>query len=598
MRALPTLAACLLASTALAQTRQPAQITTTPSATPREYDLLDKAGNWTPFGSVSGGVFQGSGRAAHLRRRPDWRARRDSGHQCGARFQRRLLVPACWTLQGHRRPGRQARRLPARRRPKLDDFGRRRRFVQHGGAGRRSFPPTGNDSFTLRDIEIGFTQPDTSVRASLAPFPPGIYGQTVGGIGPGSTGAGRPKIQNVRISGANTCIDLRGNAGGAFLDTIECGAFSYGLRLDGGRDGSHLSNWHEWNWGAQSVGLAAIYGDGTNVCLEVGRSDGLLVDGVQCWQSSVVYTANAGGSLDQNLWTNVGIDQGAWRQANGDVYVANLFLTSPSAVPSAAASLLSVTGGHLRVSNISLGATPTVTPVQVAGGTLHLNGGVLAVSAGGAVSAAQVTSGSLELQGVKLVPVGSTAWTAGFIAASGAASGLLIDGGTFVPPSVAPNGNILVVGTDVQGNTVDLATNGWPVSLPTITSGYYRGCALGVCTTYQSSMTLSSNNGASIFNVNALAGANAWMSFQANGTALWRSGNRADASNKFSIRDVAAGSVDAALFSTGGDIMLGETTANVLTLTGGLKVNALPTSCSGKPTGTIWNNASALGVCP
>ena len=29
-----------------------------------------------------------------------------------------------------------------------------------------------------------------------------------------------------------------------------------------------------------------------------------------------------------------------------------------------------------------------------------------------------------------------------------------------------------------------------------------------------------------------------------------------------------------------------------------LKVTALPTSCTGKPTGTVWNNSGVLGVCP
>lgn len=44
------LAAAALASPAFAQTRQPAQITSIPSATPQQFDILDKTGTWIPFG--------------------------------------------------------------------------------------------------------------------------------------------------------------------------------------------------------------------------------------------------------------------------------------------------------------------------------------------------------------------------------------------------------------------------------------------------------------------------------------------------------------------------------------------------------------------
>lgn len=52
MRAIVFLAAMLLALPTYGQTRQPAQITTLPSATPQPFDILDKTGFWVPFGKV------------------------------------------------------------------------------------------------------------------------------------------------------------------------------------------------------------------------------------------------------------------------------------------------------------------------------------------------------------------------------------------------------------------------------------------------------------------------------------------------------------------------------------------------------------------
>jgi hypothetical protein len=57
MRAHLALLAALLSTTALAQTRQPANVSTIPSSTPQEFDILDNTGAWLPFGTASGGVF-------------------------------------------------------------------------------------------------------------------------------------------------------------------------------------------------------------------------------------------------------------------------------------------------------------------------------------------------------------------------------------------------------------------------------------------------------------------------------------------------------------------------------------------------------------
>ena len=65
--ALMGLLLALLASPALAQTRQPAQITTLPTTSPQEFDLLDNTGKWMPFGTGSNGAFTVNGAGTDVR---------------------------------------------------------------------------------------------------------------------------------------------------------------------------------------------------------------------------------------------------------------------------------------------------------------------------------------------------------------------------------------------------------------------------------------------------------------------------------------------------------------------------------------------------
>ena len=63
MRSLLALLALLLSTTAMAQQRQPANVSTLPATSPQEFDLLDNQGRWMPFGTASGGMFFDASRA-------------------------------------------------------------------------------------------------------------------------------------------------------------------------------------------------------------------------------------------------------------------------------------------------------------------------------------------------------------------------------------------------------------------------------------------------------------------------------------------------------------------------------------------------------
>ena len=67
MKALGVLLLALFATAASAQQRQPAQITTLPTTTPQEFDLLDNTGKWMPFGTGTNGVFTVNGAGTDVR---------------------------------------------------------------------------------------------------------------------------------------------------------------------------------------------------------------------------------------------------------------------------------------------------------------------------------------------------------------------------------------------------------------------------------------------------------------------------------------------------------------------------------------------------
>lgn len=56
----------LAISSAYAQQRQPANVSTLPTTSPQEFDLLDKTGKWLPFGTGSNGWWRGAGAAIEV----------------------------------------------------------------------------------------------------------------------------------------------------------------------------------------------------------------------------------------------------------------------------------------------------------------------------------------------------------------------------------------------------------------------------------------------------------------------------------------------------------------------------------------------------
>jgi hypothetical protein len=309
----------------------------------------------------------------------------------------------------------------------------------------------------IHDIAISFTQPETRSRAMIFHFPPAIDGPN----------AGRARIERVLISGADTCMDMRGNDGGAFIDDVECGALSYGMRWDGALDAVHIQNFHVWNFGL-SGGLMSIYGDGHNVCMEVGRIDGLLASNISCFLNNIVDTEDAAKSLGTYQWSNVILDGGVWTHAAGYALVSNLQQTTGSA-GSDRGTRLDVSGGYLAIENYFLSTYQSATSIAVSGGTLKIGNGFLG-AANPAKALASVTGGVLDIHDSEL-PIGDFgASLSGGPWVSQSGGGALRFAGNRVTPGV-PGGRytydlVMFHSHNQQNFFENNQTLGWPITRP------------------------------------------------------------------------------------------------------------------------------------
>lgn len=217
-------------------------------------------------------------------------------------------------------------------------------------------PNTGGNGDLVHDIGFDFSQPQTSVRANIVPFPPAIklYDH------------GRDRIEDVRVADSNICLDARtsgstanppdytkSGGGGVFLDNLECGALTYGWLWDGAKDNTHWTDDHFWPFGTQLGGanaLNTVYSDGTNVCFQNGRVDGLVASGVACFKGNAVFTANAGtsasGAVPDQLFVNLQLDNYSSLTVLG--------------------GQIELTGGHMTYP--ATATTPSITVNGTAGG--------------------------------------------------------------------------------------------------------------------------------------------------------------------------------------------------------------------------------------
>jgi hypothetical protein len=274
----------------------------------------------------------------------------------------------------------------------------------------------------VHDIGLNFEQPQTNARKNIVLFPPAIYMQD----------AGRAIIERVRISNANGCIDARGNAGGAFINDVECGALTYGMLWDGSADSVHWLDFHFWAFGDEIQGnqpLYQVYSDQSNICFSNGRIDDLFAKGTSCFSGNAVFTANASvGGLPQ-MFEGIGMDNNSSvRVAGGSIRFMDGYTTGGR---TAAAVAISVSGGgNLWLSHYQIGTNSAFPTIQVSGGNLWVDNAKI-ICANNASSCATVSNGMLQITDSVFHAKAGT-WAVPYLAQTGGSMRLI--GNYFITP--------------------------------------------------------------------------------------------------------------------------------------------------------------------
>lgn len=212
---------------------------------------------------------------------------------------------------------------------------------------------TGEPGFDVRDLTIEFVQPDTAVRGNLVAYPPAIYAQATP----------RFRVSGVRIIGAKTGIDMRGNSGGVIVDGLEISSFDYAIRIDGSLDTVRVLNLHHWPFGL-TANQQSIFYDSSNIGLESGRCDDLKLHGalfIGGGKQLRFITGSGGGDTFGTVSDTQFDTWGAVEMTAGNVLMVNC---SWSAGSSGVRPVLH-TGGNLRISSANFEAAVALTNPMV-----------------------------------------------------------------------------------------------------------------------------------------------------------------------------------------------------------------------------------------
>lgn len=315
-----------------------------------------------------------------------------------------------------------------------------------------------SDGADIASLHIWADQPASPAnRAALTQYPRAV---DIAGIT-------RGRIGYLRLSAVWDGLIGDGNCGGWDIGTVEYGAFSRGVVLDGAQDNVRVERLHAWRYGFVSNGtLQAIHDDGTTEALRVGRMDGLVIESALVYRAKVVVDDETGVGLRVHIKSlMLDGDRANLELGRGKSLITLAYGTEALSSPQLSYKVICTAGEHvIENSDLVSDATPTV---EVTGGQLTFSGKIfnsnLTIGQG-----ATVTGGTLVLDGARL------AWPTGarsvpFVEQSSTGTLVMLD--CAVEADTA--GEAVRFNTDQPGNYVDRARFGQhTVTMP---SGAHRG---------------------------------------------------------------------------------------------------------------------------
>lgn len=284
--------------------------------------------------------------------------------------------------------------------------------------------------------------------------------------------ANRIIINNIRIGGAWDGIHL-GNAGGAMLSNIQCGALNVGLYMDRAFDFPHVTNWHTWDFGFPGQ-LLNVWRDGQVTAALLKFVDGMNINGFVSYHGNLVFDQSADGAPFGTI-SNLEIDEAKLNViASNAVTITGGYI---AAANNATDDAITVAGGRTYISNMFLGASVGGKVVTQTGGKLYINGGTISHVNNTNVKTIDVSGSDIDFT-LKSTIINAGAYNDGVTPviseASDSLSTIAISGVTFGSTNTTNPG--IVISADGSKKSITATTlNGFSVSLPAISSvlGYY-----------------------------------------------------------------------------------------------------------------------------
>ena len=364
---------------------------------------------------------------------------------------------------------------------------------------------SGEQGPQIQNLGISLAQPDTATRASLNNFVPEIYAQN----------QPRFRLFNLKLDNCIICVDMRGNSGGAYLDTLQMagyGTTSTGggiVMIDGSLDTVRIDGLHIYNFD-MTTNQQTIFHAPATVGISSGRMDDLEISNLLTICGTGINFFYGTGGPGGTSWqagptfgtiVNSGFDtyNGIVAAGSGSGQTGPTIAMSASyfSLGSASVQAIVATAGNFQLSSINIGQGNggSNPPVVLSDATGSLNfswdSGYM-LNAGNDITNISVTGDAnsvVLLNNLRFFKAQNTNYTLPSInIASGPRATLtnnsIIDKGT-------GTGTFINVAADTYHVVMGNSAPGWTLTFPTATYGIYT------CNTVGPSPSCGSGGGSS-----------------------------------------------------------------------------------------------------
>lgn len=242
---------------------------------------------------------------------------------------------------------------------------------------------SGEEGPQVKNIGISLAQPDTATRGSLTAWVPAIYARN----------QSRFILDTLKIDGCIVCVDMQGNAGGAYLHQLQLGGYgttSTGggiIMIDGSLDTVRITDTHIWDFDMTS-NQQSIFINAATVGINSGRMDDLKLSnllaisgtginffwgtggpGGTSWATGPTFGTISGSSFDSYNGI-VASGSGPTLNTGPNIAISSTYFS----LGTSAVQAMNITAGNFQLASVNMqqgfsGSTPAVLISDTTGTT-------------------------------------------------------------------------------------------------------------------------------------------------------------------------------------------------------------------------------------